>query len=387
MKNTIKYTFSSIIRATIKFFCFLAVFHTVNLLFMRFTEKFNEENRSGWTLSIMIFVILSVVWVFYHYNSRAKRHFIESCHSHTNSDKRKSPVNILLSLDFLTDTSVCFVLSLISSFVFGYTEIEMLFFEQIYLHLIAKKLLIGIFVGLCFFFVHWFTIYDIQKKWRRYKEIETKHELLIITAYLCFITVMYTIGFYLAISYLPGLPAYIFLLKKFFWHIVVITVAIFILIHFHRISKRKKFISQLKKSSLTFHFELSDIKKPYLSIFKQTLGASFVITAHQKSYACKLISGKSKNVSIIFSDQGFLLFKHTVRLGKSDLFSYYSRYDYSFESDLKKCLILTCIPVNCYFKDANGQMRKIDTGERIGEYTVFSANGFLNALERNCIDR
>jgi len=98
-----------------------------------------------------------------------------------------------------------------------------------------------------------------------------------------------------------------------------------------------------------------------------------------------LISGKRKGVPIIFSDQGFLLYKRTIRLGKSELFSIYSKYHYSFESDAKKCLIITCIPAQCYYKDASGHIRKIDTGETIGEYTVYSAKGFLGALDRDCL--
>ena len=134
-------------------------------------------------------------------------------------------------------------------------------------------------------------------------------------------------------------------------------------------------------------FELSDIKKPYLSVFKKTAGESFTVTAYGKDYKCKMISGKRKNISIIFSDKDFLLFKRTVHIGKKELFSIYSKQNYAFESDVKKCIIITCIPLHCYFKDSNGYMREIDTGEKIGEYTVFSTHGFLGALERNCIDR
>ena len=89
---------------------------------------------------------------------------------------------------------------------------------------------------------------------------------------------------------------------------------------------------------------------------------------------------------MIFTDQGFLLFRRIVRIGKSELFSIYSKYEYSFQSEEKKCLIITCIPAECYFKDASGYMRKIDTGEKIGDYTIYSTRGFLSALDRDCLD-
>ena len=384
MTKQMKYIFLSIIRSIVKFFCFFAIFNTVNILFLVFTEKFNVENRSGWSVAILIFSALSVAWVFYHYNRRAKIHFIESLES---TRKKNSPLRAILSLDFLTDISVCFVLSFISAFLFGYSDIETLFFGNTNLSPAVRKFLTGTFISLLFFFIGWFTIYDILKKWQKNKDISSKYEIIIIAAYLCAITVMYTIGFYLAMSYLPGLPAYIFLVKELFPYMLIILVVTMFLIYFNRIRKRQKFISKLKKLAVQSDFTVSDIQKPYLSVFKRTNGISFTVTANQKSYDCKLISGKRKNIPIIFTDQGFLLFRRIIRLGKSELFSIYSKYDYQFESDTKKCLIITYIPKNCYFKNLSGQMRKIDTGEKIGEYTVFSAGGFLNALERDCLDR
>jgi len=391
MNKQVKYIFLSVIRATIKFFCFLIIFNIVNVLFKRFTEQFNEENTSGWSLAIMLFVILSVTWVFYNYNKRAKKLLVKSYNSFNNSIKMKSFVRVLISSDFLTDTVVCLILSVISSFICDYSDIKTLLFRNADLNYAIKTLLVGIFIGLVFLLINWFTIYDIRKKWVHDKETSSKNEIIIIFAYLCFITVMYTIGFYIAMAYVPGLHTYIIIFKRYFWQIIAAIISIitvsFLLINFKRFNKRKTFISKLKKLSVKSGFELSNIKKPYLSAFKKTSGESFTITAYGKIYKCKMISGKSKNVSIIFSDKGFLLFRRTVHIGKIELFSIYSRYNYAFESDVKKCLIITCIPLYCYFKDSNGYMREIDTGEKIGEYTIFSSKGFLGALERNCIDR
>ena len=387
MNRKVKYIFLSLIRSTVKFFAFLAVFNIVNILFKRFTEKYNMENRSGWSLAILLFVILSVAWVFYYYNSRAKNYFLESCGTIAEFRKKKSPVWALRSVDFLIDAMICFALSLITAFVFEYEDIEMLFFERVNLNDVLKNLIIGILIGLVFLFVQWFTVYDVRKRWFREKDIPLRYEVFIISGYLCLITVMYTVGFYLAISYVPGIPSYIFLFKELFGVIVALITAILILIYFNRINKRKKFISKLKKCVRESGFELSKIEKPYLSVFKKVKGASFAVTAHQKTYQCKLISGKRKGVPIIFSDQGFLVFRRIIRIGKTELFSIYSKYDYTFESDVKKCLIITCIPADCYFKDSNGHMHKIDTGEKIGEYTVYNSQGFLGALERDCLDR
>lgn len=375
----------SILRSTVKFICFLCIFHTVNTLFMRFTEKFNEENRSGWSLAIMVFVIISISWVFYHYNKRAKRCFLETFFLSENPRRRNTPIRTLLSLDFISDAAVCCLLSLVSPFIVRYVDLEY-FFEHTSLHSSVQRLLIGIFISMAFFLTQWFTVFDVRKKWLHNREISSKNEIFPIVAYLCFITVMYTIGFYIAMAYVPGLSAYIFIFKELVWEILLSIVLIVLLIYFNRIQKRRKFISLLKKISAKENYELSTISKPYLSIFRKTEGVSFTIKAHNKTYQCKLISGKRKGVPIIFSDQGFLVFRRIIRIGKSELFSIYSKYEYSFQSTVKKCLIITCIPTRCYFKDANGYMRMIDTGEKIGEYTIYSPEGFLGALERDCLD-
>ena len=324
MNKRVKYIFLSVIRATVKFFCFFAIFNIVNLLFKRFTEKFNEENISGWSLAIMLFVILSVTWAFYNYNKRAKKHFIESCNSPDNSGKIKPFVRVFISFDFLTDTVVCLILSCVSSFAFDYSDIQTLLFGNADLNYNIKKLLVGIFIGLIFLLVNWFTVYDIRKRWLHNKELSSKNEIIIIFAYLCLITVIYTIGFYIAMAYVPGLYTYVYIIRKYFWQIIsaliVIIAVSFLLINFKQFKKRKNFISKLKKVSVECGFELSDIKKPYLSVFKKTSGESFTVTAYGKDYKCKMISGKRKNISIIFSDKDFLLFKRTVHIGKKELF-------------------------------------------------------------------
>lgn len=386
MNKKLYYIFLNVCRSTVKFFCFFGVFSTVNALFKRFTEKFNEENRSGWSFAIMLFVIVSVSWVFYHFNKRVKKRFIEACGSSGNPHEKNTPLRVLRSSDLYSDAAVCCILSLISPFIFKYTDIEGLFFENISLNSAIQKLLIGIFIGIAFFFVQWFTIFDVRKKWLRDKEISSKNEILMIAVYLCFITIMYAVGFYIAMAYVPGLSVYLFLFKELFWVIPIVIAIIFLSVNFNRIQKRKKFISELKKIAFESNYELSGIEKPYLSIFKKTAGSSFTIKAHQKTYECKLISGKRKGVPIIFSDQGFLVFRRIIRIGNTELFSIYSKYDYSFESDAKKCLILTCIPASCYFKDSSGRIYKIDTGEKIGEYTVYNATGFLGGLDRDCLD-
>ena len=130
MKKT-TYLFLNLCRAAVKFVCFLAVFTAVNTLFLRFTEQFNEESRVLWSVAIMIFVIVSVSWVFYHFNKRAQTHFLESRVSTGNRHKKNSPIHALRSVDFWSDSLVCCTLSFVSPFLFHDADIQRVLGEYI----------------------------------------------------------------------------------------------------------------------------------------------------------------------------------------------------------------------------------------------------------------
>ncbi len=359
----------------------------------------NSDVDLSWlSIVVMVFVIGSVSWAFYNFNGRAKKHFTET---YVKGGNRK--LQALKSADFIIDTSISAILAFVSAFAFGYENIQNALFGDLSVHIVIKKLAAGFLVVVSFFLINWFTVYDMRKKWLRgdikqkskdtnlIPYVQIAKEFFKIFGYLLFITYVYIFTFYILLAYVPGLLAIIVLLKPYYLQIIAGIAAIaagdFLLVNLKRIRKRKEFIKNLKKSVSEHDFELSEIKKPYFSLFKQVAGASFAVTAHGKTYKCKLISGKSKSVHMIFGDNGLLLFKRGIIIAKRELFSIYSAYDYAFEGDVKKCIVLTCIPAKCYYKDASGRMREIDTGEKIGEYTIFSAQGFLRALEMDCLDR
>ncbi len=389
------------IRSALKFVCFFAMFTIINETLEDITA--DMFINSGWdfswlSIAVMILVIGSVAWAFYNFNGRAKKHFTET---YVKGGNRK--LQALKSADFIIDTSISAILTFVSAFAFGYENIQNALFGDLSVHIVIKKLAAGFLVVVSFFLINWFMVYDIRKKWLRgdikqkskdtnlIPYVQIAKEFFKIFGYLLFITYAYIFTFYILLAYVPGLLAIIVLLKPYYLQIIAgiaaIAAASFLLVNLKRIRKRKEFVKNLGKTISAYGFELSEIKKPYFSLFKQVAGESFTVAAHGKTYKCKLISGKSKGVAMIFCDNGLLLFKRGIIIAKRELFSIYSAYDYAFEGDVKKCIVLTCIPAKCYYKDSLGRLREIDTGEKIGEYTVFSAQGFLRALEMDCLDR
>ena len=77
---------------------------------------------------------------------------------------------------------------------------------------------------------------------------------------------------------------------------------------------------------------------------------------------------------------------HTFRLGKFELFHFISQFQYSFQSPHKKIVIINPIPLHVS-KTGEGASKEIDTGEKLGEYYIYNATGFLGALERQCLGK
>ena len=78
--------------------------------------------------------------------------------------------------------------------------------------------------------------------------------------------------------------------------------------------------------------------------------------------------------------------QHTFNLFHVPLISLNSRIDFAFESKGEKILIVLPMPKDIYTATKSTQPHPADTGEKIGDYSIYSATGFLHALERDCLN-
>ncbi len=102
-------------------------------------------------------------------------------------------------------------------------------------------------------------------------------------------------------------------------------------------------------------------------------------------YDCKLFAGVFPGDPIVFSDKGNGLKQHTFWIFKVDVFHIMTKFDFGYESDGKKILILLPIPRNFFVSVNESRPRPADVGERVGDYTIYNSTGFLGALDRNCL--
>jgi hypothetical protein len=130
---------------------------------------------------------------------------------------------------------------------------------------------------------------------------------------------------------------------------------------------------------------LSEIVKPYSSIFVSHTGANFTVEKNGKKYDCKFMSSLFPGSPIIFSDKGVGI-KHTrIHVFHIELFSKMKDFKYEFESENKKLLIIVPTPKKIFSQIRGSKLGEADTGEKLGEYTIYNSSGFLNSLDRNLL--
>ncbi len=173
---------------------------------------------------------------------------------------------------------------------------------------------------------------------------------------------------------------------KMFLYAALIVFAVFVLSYLRLLIKRRSFIQRLKKVVEENKIDISEIANPYRSLFGLVQGEDFNFTRGGKKYACKLLHARRRGTPMFISEGGICTFVHTLIVFKIKIFSYNTTFKFDFDADGQKLIIINPVP-NDIMNAYDGSVTTLDNGDVIGGYKIFTASGFLNALERNCIDR
>jgi hypothetical protein len=196
---------------------------------------------------------------------------------------------------------------------------------------------------------------------------------------------IYAIGFMMIPLYLGNAPAAFLIIKSILPVLIAAVIIVWIFSYISAYNSRKRFIHELKKLCRENDFSLSEIKKPFSFIFACIGGYNFTVEAHGKKYDCKFLSGIHKNAPVMFDLFGAGVWIHYFRIRGKELFKYVHRFEYAFESENHKILIISPTPREMFLGE-NMHRRRVDTGDSIGEYKLFNENGFLRSLELGVLD-
>jgi hypothetical protein len=149
--------------------------------------------------------------------------------------------------------------------------------------------------------------------------------------------------------------------------------------------KRKSFIKKLKEYCRNNSLALSEIVKPYNSILFDSEGFNFTVEKNGKKYDCKFISTIFPGSPLALADSGAGLKNFLVQLSNVRIISYKKNFTFTFEGENRKILLLVPTPKKVLVTIKNSELTEAEVGEKLGDYTLYTATTFLNNLERDCV--
>ena len=164
--------------------------------------------------------------------------------------------------------------------------------------------------------------------------------------------------------------------------VAAVILAIYAIAYLRAILKQRRFMRKLRKFCAEKSITLNEVKKPFASVFGKQKGYNFSVQSAGKEFRCKVVAGVWRGSPMTFKDTGEVVCRRTIRLYKIEMFDILKKIDCSFESDNTKILIVVPTPFELYVgKD------QADNADMAGKYQIFTARGFIGALDRECLGK
>ena len=200
------------------------------------------------------------------------------------------------------------------------------------------------------------------------------------------IALTYTIGEFFIINALAFFDSNKHIIKQLLTYKTLIALLIPIIlitayIYLRALFKRNKCIKQLIKICCEKGYALTGIQYPYRSVFKVCEGESFKVGIGNKTYSCKFIGTLDSLTPLALYPNGTMVF-----LDKNP-FKVTTIYKFAYKSDCPQILVLNPTPRHVYAHQEGNRLAKVDNGDRVGNYKLYTATAFLRALELDVLDR
>ena len=396
-------------------FRYLRIFRTVIFywLFMEgvslsfVSDETLEENplMHGATALSMLIVFFLLAGIFILYDPTARRHFCKEPPKETGVFSEW--IFVLRSYEFLVEAAVLALLPLL----FGtgvYAHPLYFIFKRADFGYFQLYILYLIFILPIFLLIEFFMRVRTRRFWRglTYDEAKDKH---IDAVVLVFLSVLIIFGYSLIANvYISMIALTIGVLWRYgLWVLLAAACLLLISLTFmytRALRIRRRFLKRLKKLCREENITISEIKRPYRSLFTQKRSDfQFTVEMNGKTYACKMLGAMSKNMPMLFCDKetGYVKYGYTFR-GKETVF-WRSWFTHGFEAPSADQKILIVIPAprrmfavhmhtlfatdNVTFISEGKGERPLDNASVLYDVTVFSGSGFINALKRDCLDK
>lgn len=301
---------------------------------------------------------------------------------------------VLTSRELRIELVVLLLLPILLPIEMGYGPLSSLLFGSAAVSRALKKLVMMAIVLPLFFGIWLLSRYSAVMWWAYEMEYDEGNYFGSLCLKLLGISAIYALGGFLSIFFQPVLiSAYYIVLAivQIQWWLPLLllggAIALWWLWDFSRACRiRRRFLGRLEVVCREQGATLEQKKRLYRSLVRLGDEVNFVIRHGEKTYHCKLFATLKRHTPLYFSERGIVQRLFSLRFRRVEYFRYTSQFDFSFEADGVKVLIVNPVPKEIFAGDTSFN-RLIDTGETIGSYKVFTASGFLGALARDVVDR
>ena len=177
--------------------------------------------------------------------------------------------------------------------------------------------------------------------------------------------------------------------------LAVLTVAVLIYLIALRVPrKRFAFMQKLKKVCRKNELHIKKERGFLKSLFNNKRGVDLIISSRSTSYYVRFFAAYRRVSQLTFYDENTLKittnihksrFKEVLGLNKPRVKTIAYSYTDTPPAIVKnavKILLINPVPHDILKKEYDGSLTPIGTGEKLYDYTLYTASGFLNMLER-----
>ena len=297
--------------------------------------------------------------------------------------------NIISSFDFIAELLVCVAFTVIFSGSVFLEDIGKIFFKGNDENDLLEKLFIILVILIVELISGIFHRISSRKNWFNTRYSEEKSPVFATIKAILYVVVL-AVFFALVWVYVPVIPKnipIIIMISEIVLPIFLVPILIISLIQYIGAArKRAAFISNLKYTCKEEGIAFPRIKNKFSFVFLNNKGYNFTLEVQKKQYDCKFIASRKKGVSIILDDDGNGFYVHTFSVAGAILGQYNTRFKYGFESNNKKILIVCPRPQEISIADGKG-LHPADSGDKVGDYKLFSADGFIRSIELDTIEK
>lgn len=380
------------------------------------------------------FIFNSILYVTTVYNARERDAFLKA--------KPQRPAfttelkRILTSREFWIEYAVLSTLVVITSLLSGFFEFGLVFSPEAPQNYLARNLLPIPVLLILFFLISIHRRYDARLYWYQLQargEVSRLENTFLLIPRILAIIFGYPLLFPSALYALLGIFSFVNIVVALVnvmtllgFTAVILGIALFVMLilALNSLVLRHKLIKKLKAVAKASGYKLSEIKRPYASMFLSREECNFTLEYQGKVFSCRLIGSWWQRAPLHFISKKHAIYLHKVGT-RTHFFSYECHFNYAFEGEGDKLLIICPMPrwlfasvdntdkiitpedmsttatIAAYrhggsrrqqssfdiSKRTSEYSRALEAGDKIWGYAIYNTTSFISAIDRKCLGR